>query len=500
MTRASDSQTTVRPGAGAGTPAPAGPAPAPGSAAGGLPAGASPPGSLGLVLKVGAVAAAAAAVGLATSAALPYEMAGAAALTVFCIGLWASALVPEYWTAFAFFLIASLAHVAPPEAIFAGFQSSTLWMLFSGLVIGAAIRHTGLGRRAAIRLAALLGRRYPRIVAGIVLFSLALAFIMPATMGRIMLLLPIVMALAEHMGYPPGANARIALPLAAAFGTFVPAFSILPANVPNMMLSGMAETLYGFRPAYGDYLLLHFPVLGVLKAAVLIVVILKLFPDHDALAEPTDETPPPMSAPERRLAGLLALCLLLWITDAVHHVSPAWIGLAAALVCLWPRAGLTSKTCLNEDINYGSMFFVAGIMGLGAVISATGLGGAVVEQLTSVAGFTPGATTWNVAAITAVSTLVATVTNLPGVPAVMTPVAGDIAAATGLPLATVLMTQVLAFSNVLLPHQAPPIVTAMQVAHLPPRAVIRLCLVMFAITTAVLIPLDFGWWYLLGML
>jgi hypothetical protein len=61
------------------------------------------------------------------------------------------------------------------------------------------------------------------------------------------------------------------------------------------------------------------------------------------------------------------------------------------------------------------------------------------------------------------------------------------------------MTQVLAFSSVLLPYQAPPLVTATQIADLAPRAVTRLCLALFAVTVLVLLPLDLAWWHVLGM-
>ena len=229
---------------------------------------ASKPGSLRLPAHAGwkllGIMAVAAAVGLVAAASLPVSMAVTAALTVLCIGLWATAVVPEYWTALAFFLIAVVLGIAPPPVVFSGFQSSTFWLLFSGLVLGAAIRHTGLGQRAAGLLSGMLGTRYAGVIAGIVLFSLALAFVMPSSLGRIVLMMPIIMALAEHMGYESGSRGRTGMLLAAAFGTWLPAFAILPSNAPNMILAGMAETLYGERLSYWTYLLLHFPVLGAL--------------------------------------------------------------------------------------------------------------------------------------------------------------------------------------------------------------------------------------------
>ncbi|WP_281841542.1 SLC13 family permease [Sinisalibacter aestuarii] len=448
----------------------------------------------GLALVTGATA-------LAAFTAMEPRMAATAVLTVVCIGLWATALVPEYWTGFAFFLAAMLLHLAPAEVVFSGFHSSTFWLLFSGLVLGAAIKHTGLGKRSAALLARMLGRRYWQVIAGIVLFGVGLAFIMPSSMGRVVMLVPIIIALADHMGYGPDDKGRIGMLMAGAFGTFAPAFTILPANVPNMILTGMAEAQYGQHLSYFTYMLLHFPVLGALKAGVVVGLILWLFPDRDPAPVPADDrAATPMNASERRLIALLALALLLWFTDALHGMSPAWVGLGAALYALWPGSGLTSKTVLNEDISYGPLFFIAAIMGLGAVSSATGLGETLVAMMSEQAGFATDRPVGNVVGLALISTLVATVTNLPSVPAIMTPLAGELAVATGLPLATVLMTQVLAFSNVLLPHQAPPLVMATQVAKLPSGALLRMTLSLFALTLLVLTPLDLVWWHVLGLL
>ncbi|APG48987.1 SLC13 family permease [Phaeobacter porticola] len=442
----------------------------------------------------------AALVALATSIYLSPDLAIVAALSVTSIGLWATGLVPEYWTALAFFLVAIVLGVAAPETIFSGFHSSTFWLLFSGLVLGAAIKHTTLDKRAAGILALLPLRSYGGLLSGIVAFSVALAFVMPSSIGRIMILLPVISALAERVGFGAASNGRTGMLAVATFGTFAPAFTILPANAPNMILVGMAETIYGVQISYFDYLLLHFPVLGVLKSVVLVGLAMVMFPDRipTRIVQPPQATGP-FSRQEQLLSLVLGLCLLLWLTDQVHMVSPAWVGMAAALICLLPGADLTRKGCINTDLSYGALLFVAGIMGLGAVISSAGLGEAVVNAITGTVAFGTEWPIWNTSILIGLSTLVAMITNLPGVPAVMTPLAGELSEATSLPLETVLMTQVVAFSNVFLPFQAPPLVAAIQAGNLPARAVIRLCLSLFLISLLLLAPLDLLWWHLLGM-
>ncbi|WP_065333712.1 SLC13 family permease [Tritonibacter mobilis] len=429
------------------------------------------------------------------------ELAPVAAIAVVCLGFWASAVMPEYWTALAFFLVAMITQIAPPETVFSGFETSTFWLLFAGLVLGAAIKFTELDNQVARLLTRLPFQTYAGTLAGIVAGSVALAFLVPSSIGRIMILLPVISALAAQLGFGTQSNGRTGLLVAACFATFAPAFTILPANAPNMILVGMSEAQYGLEFSYFDYLLLHFPVLGLVKSGVIIGLTLLFFPDHmPARGDVTPQTPDPVSRAQALLIAILALCLILWLMDAWHGISPAWIGLAAALVCLWPSLKLTSPKCINQDLSYGALLFVAGIMGLGALIGHAGLGEALVAAASDWINLSPQTPVWNLSVLTGMSTLVAMATSLPGVPAVMTPMAGDLAQASGLTVTTVLMTQVLAFSNVFLPFQAPPLVVAIQAGNLRAGAVIRFCLALFAISLCLLVPLDFLWWALLGQI
>ena len=427
---------------------------------------------------------------------LPGPETRALALVVAAIGLWATGAIPEHVTALAFFTIAMLTAVAPPRVIFSGFESAALWLIFGGLVMGVAVRTTGLGERIAHSLSRLFGSSSWGVVGGVTLVGVALGFIMPSSMGRAVLLMPIALALADRFGFGIGSRGRTGVVLAAAFGCHVPTFSVLPANLPNLVLVGASETLYHYTPTYGAYLLLHFPVLGFLKTLLMVPLIVWLWPDTPRPAEPRAHTP--VSRDERWLALLLAVAVVLWATDFAHHISPAWISMAVALVLLWPGIGLVKGPAFSRDINYGSLFYVAGIMGLGALVGDSGLGSRLAGAILSVIPLTPGEPAWNYAGLAAVSTLVGTVTTLPGVPAVLTPLAAQMSQASGLPLDSVLMTQVLGFSNPLLPYESAPLVVAMQLGGERLGSAQKLCLILALATIVGLLPLNYLWWHLLG--
>lgn len=204
------------------------------------------------------------------------DQAPAAALILLAIGWWATGALPFHLTSLALFLLATVLEVAPPRVVFAGFASSALWLVFGGLVIGNAVQATGLGRRLARLLVGGLHGSYRAIIYGTVALGVALAFLVPAALGRIMILLPVFAALADELGFSRERTGRTGLLLAISFGTILPTFSILPANLPNMVLLGVSETLYCVSPSYASWLLLHFPVLGLLYAMVLAELICRL--------------------------------------------------------------------------------------------------------------------------------------------------------------------------------------------------------------------------------
>ncbi|EAV6588885.1 citrate transporter [Salmonella enterica] len=413
--------------------------------------------------------------------------------------LWATSLLPEFITALLFFTVAMAAKIAPPDMIFGGFASSAFWLVFSGFVLGIAIRKTGLADRAARALSAKLTDSWLLMVSSVVLLSYALAFVMPSNMGRIALLMPIVAAMAKRAGIADGTRAWYGLALAVGFGTFQLSATILPANVPNLVMSGAAEGSYGIHLNYVPYLLLHTPILAWLKGAVLIALICWLFPGAPCTPREA-EASAPMSRNEKRLAWMLTVVLTMWVTESWHGIGPAWIGLAAAVVTMLPRIGFISGDEFASGINIRACIYVAGILGLALTVTQTGIGNAVGETLLHVMPLDTQKPFTSFLALTGITTALNFIMTANGVPALYTTLAESFAAATGFPLLSVIMIQVLGYSTPILPYQASPIVVAMALGKVPAKAGMLLCLALAAVTYLVLLPLDYAWFRVLGKL
>jgi len=425
----------------------------------------------------------------------------AAAVVAFALGFWATGALPAHVTALLMFLVVILLEITGPRVIFAGFAAASLWLVFGGLVIAAAIDMTRLGHRLARPVVAHLHGSYRRIIYGTVAICTAIAFLVPAAMGRMVILVPIFSILAERLGFGRHSNGRTGIMLAVAFGTFMPAFAILPANLPNMVLLGAAETLYGTTITYAEYLVLHLPVLGIAKALVLAELICRLFADQPKArdADP-GAAPEPWSGAERRLFAILILALVLWATDWLHGVSAGWIALLAGCLCLLPGIGILDTAAFETRIQLGPFVYVAGVLGMVSLIDQSGLAEALGAAFLRWLPLEPGAAAQNFAALVGVSTLAGMVVALPGIPAVLTPLAASVADAAGLPLESVLMTQVIGFSALLLPYQSPPLMVGLALSGIGLRPATRLSLALGAATLLVLAPLDYLWWQALGYL
>ncbi len=422
----------------------------------------------------------------------------AAALVLLTVGLWALASIPEHLTSLLFFLLAVLLAVAPPAVIFSGFSSATFWLVLGGLVIADAVHTTGLGSRIAARLFMRHSNSYAALACAVMVVAALLAFLMPGTVGRILLLVPIVAAAAERAGLARGGRGTVGLLLIAIVGSYQSGLGILSANAPNMVLAGVAEQLYAVHLTYAKWLLLQFPLMAFAKCALLVWLACRFFgePIAGATAPPA---PGPMSAAEKRLSRILLAALLLWATDFLHGIAPGWVALAAALAVLMPRIGVLPAAAFN-DVKFSAAIYIAATVGLGTVTAATGLATALGDVLRGWLPLAEGADFVNIMTLTTLSTVMGLVVTNPAQPALMGPLAGPLAEAAGWNVDQVLMTMAVGIATLVLPYQVPPVVVGMHAAGVRLGATLLLTLPVAAVSLLVFNPLNYLWWRLVGFL
>lgn len=432
----------------------------------------------------------------------------AAFLVVLTISLLAVGLFAEYVTALVFFTAGMLLKVAGADIIFSGLTSSAFWLILAGFFLGQAVTRTGFGERVAGYVARVVPDGYAWALFGTSAMAVSMSFLMPSAMGRVLLMLPIIQNLAKKLGYGEEGRGHTGIVLTGLLTTFVPAMSILPANIPNMVLIGAAEAVGLPRPDYAHYLLLHFPVLGILKTVLIAATVGLIFrpgAEESAAAcarrrESGTHAPGGWTAPEIRLGLVLGVCLLMWASDSIHHISPAWVGMVGAIVCLLPGIGVLDSSKAVRDLNMNSLLYVAAIISIGSLVGSSGMGTKLADALLSILPLSAAHPFLDFIILGLLATILGVVTTQPGIPAVLTPLTAQLAAASALPANAVMMTQVLGYSTLLFPFQTGPLLVGLHMMNFPIGRATKILFLMAGLSILLLWPLEYLEWKLIGFL
>jgi len=295
-----------------------------------------------------------------------------------------------------------------------------------------------------------------------------------------------------------GGRGRSGLLVAGLLGSWGRGCGVWPGDWRRVGLVGAGEAIYGVTPTYGAYLLLHFPVFGALKFALIVALIVALFRAAPDGGSPAVDRPGPLSATERRLMLLLATTVTLWATDSLHGVSPAWISLAAGALVLTPGLGLGPLDGFKR-IEVGPLIFVAAAVSLGVVAAEMGVGAALAGKASALP-LDPEAPALNFLTLAGLTTVASVVLGVAGAPGALAPIAQSLADQAGWSLNAALMIQIIGLSTLIFPYQSPPLVVGAQLAQLRIGAAIRFCVLLAAATILTLWPLGYLWWRMLGVI
>ncbi|CAL7910003.1 SLC13 family permease [Fusobacterium necrophorum] len=379
----------------------------------------------------------------------------------FTILCWITSLIPEWLSVFILFTGCSIGKLVPVNVYMSGFYSAATWLILAGLILGAMITFVGLDEYIAGKIQQIFHKSYSNILLGTLLIGTIFIFLMPSAMGRVLIILPILSAFAKKIGYEKGSKEEEGIILIGLLSTYLPAFAVLPANVPNNVLLGSMQSLYNIHFTYISYFLDFFMILGFAKLLILYVLFLILYKNCKSPLNICKGNSLTMNRQQKNASFLLLVTMILWITEKWHGISVGWVGMLASIICALPGSGLLMKKPLRS-IGFESFFYIAGIISLGNIARhteiATKISNYFIEQF-SVASM--GNYGISILWIT-LGIVIGLIVTVPGIPAILTPLAANFSEMSSLSILTLCKLQVLSFSNIFFPYQAPPLVVALQ--------------------------------------
>jgi anion transporter len=272
------------------------------------------------------------------------------------------------------FLFWALGIVKFPVA-FSGFANDTAWFLFGALLLGVIATRSGAARRLAYFIMLQVGVTYPRILLGLIITDFLLTFLVPSGIARVVIMASIALGLAEAFNSKPGSNVSRGMFLILSYTANIFDKMII-AGAGSITARGLIEKVGGVEVLWSFWFIAFLPcsIITVLAAWWLT---LWLYPPEKVALEGGYEylrmeiaKMGPWSALEKKAALLIAAAILLWLTDFIHHISPAVIGMGVGLFALLPRVGILGIEDMKR-LNYLPVFFVAAAVSMGTVLEVT---------------------------------------------------------------------------------------------------------------------------------
>src|ERR1700693_4070733 len=257
------------------------------------------------------------------------------------------------------FLFWALGVVKFPVA-FSGFANDTAWFLFGALLLGVIATRSGIARRIAYFIMLRVGVTYPRILLSLIVTDFLLTFIVPSGIARVVIMASIALGLAEAFNSPPGSNVSRGMFLILSYTANIFDKMII-AGAGSITARGLIEKVGGVEVLWSYWFIAFLPCSFVTVLAAWWLT-LRLYPPEQVALEGGYEyrrakikKMGASTSLEKKAAALMAIAIFLWLTDFVHHISPAIIGMGVGLFALLPRVGILDIEDMKR-LNYLPVF------------------------------------------------------------------------------------------------------------------------------------------------
>lgn len=224
----------------------------------------------------------------------------------------------------------------PAEAIrwaLSGFSDGTVWLIFMAFMLALGYEKTGLGRRVALSMVKILGKKTLGLGYATALADLALAPFTPSNTARSAgTIYPVIRQLPELYGSEPGENARKLgsyIMWNAFAGMCVSSSMFMTGLAPNILAVGLISRAAGFTITWTEWFVGFLPV-GLLLAVTLPLIIYKLYPP----TVKSSEEVPKWAGRELQKLGRLS----------VREISMLLIALLALGLWIFARAQINATT------------------------------------------------------------------------------------------------------------------------------------------------------------
>ena len=437
---------------------------------------------------------------------LSWSLRATIGITGASVWLWVVEPIPLALTSLLVIAALPMLKVTSLDTALSGFSNGSTFLIMAGFMMSQGVNSTNLGKRFANYSVIRFGGSIHGVLIGILLAPQVLSLFIPGTAVRTTLLLPAVMAIITSMKLPRNSNIAKLLILGLTFGASISGVGMLPAALANVLTADLLRNILGQEIYYFTWLKITWPV-WIFMIPITWLILPKLFPPDTEKLE-VDQLRTELiklghlSTEEIKCLMILALTVVLWMTESIHKLPTAVPAILATVLMGLPGIGIIGWDKLKE-IEWGTIIMIGGSLSMASALNNSGAAEYLAGKLLSFPGLQSGLSN---PLLLVILLIVLThfyhlvVTNISTVVLTLTPIMLQIALKLGLNPILVAMTINIAtlFGFLLIVQTLPSVVTYTTGLYTP----IDMLRAGFWLTLASLIVMvitAFVWWPIIGL-
>lgn len=259
---------------------------------------------------------------------------------------------------------------AKPQLVLSGFSSPSFWILLCVLYYGCAMDRTGLAHRLSYYVLSLFPGTYMGILSAFFVIGLVLAFGIPSMTVRTAIMVPIAWALVKSLGIPPRSRGSALIVVTSIEMAVLPGCAILYGSLFGPVVASVFQTKQLPLSWIGYAQAMSIPTL-VLCGFILFINPLLMRPEKRLKSSPTFAKEKlkalgPIKRQELITMAIVAVSILYWATDRVHHMPSFLIGMFGLAV--FALTGIIKDADIGGGVSWTLLIFIGGVFGLANVI------------------------------------------------------------------------------------------------------------------------------------
>jgi anion transporter len=317
-------------------------------------------------------------------AGLPAAGQKALAITVFVVIWWVFGVMHPAYTTLLLFLgyIVLIGNVTAADGstismtgqVFRLFTLPLGWLMIGAFLIAAAVTKSGLAKRISYFLMIRFARSYKSIIVLGYVLGLVLSFVIPHPFPRVLLIMAMLGQVIKEAKANEADTASLGFAVFSA-ATATAMVLLVGDSVLNVAGVGFSGESVGFIE-WIKYMAVPGLIASVLMMLLTFVVFKQTGPfeiNKEKIIEDQKHLGP-MTRDEKVVGIWVLIALVLWSTDFIHHIDPAWVALAVAVGLALPYVGkVLTPSDIATGVNWPIVIFVVGALAIGSVGSATGM-------------------------------------------------------------------------------------------------------------------------------